>query len=118
MLTLVVHSREDIALAKARAPHARLITAPDAACYLGNALLHEWQEDAGPHGLMVGCGSDAAMAYDALCVGLRDVCVRAPQALMVKLQAIAKAQGARLHEDYPRDAVDMRSPEWEKQSAR
>jgi len=117
MTTFVVHSREDIAQAKACAPHAALTTTADAACYLGNALLQLWQEDAAPQPLLVGCGANAAMAYDALCVGLRDVYVHAPQPMMVKLRAIAATQGARIHEDYPRDAVDMRASGWEKQTS-
>lgn len=116
MATLVVHSREDIARALNADASAALTTTPDAACYHGSSIMQIWQEEAGHTRLLIGCGQDAATAYDALCMGLRDVYVQAPKPMAAKLRAIADAQGARLHEDYPRDAVDMRATGWEKQT--
>lgn len=113
---LVVHSREDIT--RALTSGSPLATTPDSACYHGTELMKIWQEAAGDAPLLIGAGSDAALAHDLIVAGIRDVYVQVATPMRAKLAALASAHGARLHEDYPRDAVDMREHEWEKQSTR
>lgn len=113
MATLVVHSREDIA--SALTTGNPLATAPDGACYHGAALMNIWQQAAGDTPLLVGAGSDAALAHALIAAGIRDIYIHTSDAMRAKLAALASAHKARLHEDYPRDAVDMRVRGWEKQ---
>lgn len=113
MATLVVHSREDIA--HALTTGTPLATTPDSACYNGAELMKIWQEAAGDRRLLIGAGRDAALAHALIAAGIRDVYIDTSTAMRAKLAALASAHNARLHEDYPRDAVDMRGPEWEKQ---
>lgn len=114
MATRIVHSREDIA--RARKCGDRLATTPDGACYYGAALMKLWQDAAGDTPLLVGAGSNAALAHALIAEGIRDVYVTTPTPMTAKLQALAQAHGTRLHEDYPRDAVDTREYGWENQS--
>ncbi len=110
---LVVHSREDIA--RALATGKPLATTPDSACYHGAELMKIWQEAAGDVPLLVGAGHDAALAHALIGAGICDIYIDTSPTMRAKLAALASAHGARLHEDYPRDAVDMREAEWEKQ---
>lgn len=107
MPALVVHVRSDVAHARHA---AALLTSPDAACFLGIGYMLQMQTDAAPLPLLVGCGHDAALAHEALRVGIKQVFADVSPTMAAKLHAIAAQMGAHFTADYPADAIDIGNP--------
>ena len=111
MQMLVVHARSDVArLRELRSAHKlSLVTIPDATCFLGLGYMLEMQRDCAPHTLLVGCGDDAALAHEALRIGMKQVYAHVAPQMQHKLTAIATQMQAMFTADYPADAVDIGS---------
>lgn len=69
----------------------------------------EMQADAAPVPLLVGCGHDAALAHEALRVGIKQVFADVSPTMAAKLHAIAAQMDAHFTADYPSDIVDITS---------
>lgn len=106
---LIVHTPEDVRRALAAYPNQPLATPPDFCCYAGVAYGHAMQEAAAPFSIMIGCGSDAAAAHDAMRLGIDYVYTSVDAPLLEKLRSIASQVGATITEHYPVAHVDMRN---------
>lgn len=125
MRALIVHSLEDIAsgcralraMNLSETVNAIVATPPDAACYYGVGVMKLMQEKAAElqMPILIGAGSNAAIAISLMQAGVRQLYVDVDEIVLAKLQSLAEQHGVRLFEDYPSDAVDMRAKGWEEQ---
>ena len=89
-----------------------LISPPYAACHAGvgyylaliNLLRAEFPDK--PFTFTVCCGRDAAIAHDALRLGMKSIVCEAAPPMLAKLQQIAAACGAEVLGEYPLEAME------------
>ena len=106
---LIVHTPEDVRCAHVHHSNIEWATPADFCCYAGTAYGLAMQQAAFPHALLLGCGADAAVAHDALRIGITRIYTACAAPMVEALRSIASELGATITEYYPPACIDMRN---------